>query len=207
MVTIDEARAKVETATAASAEAQATFEEHVRRNRMSEALDAAKAIEAANKVLTAAQSAVDALEFESKAVERDAAIDTLKSALAGILGAETFTNAVALGVTGVSISLDENGAYAIAIRTKGVKVAKAAGSGGGSGGSKGRLVFVVEGTEYTSRELLTTFGAAQMGQEWLDAVWERQAKGGGFDQPVKILAKKLNAQLMKKVEGQLVATE
>ena len=206
MVTIDEARAKVETATAASAEAQATFEEHVRRNRMSEALDAAKAIEAANKVLTAAQSAVDALEFESKAVERDAAIDTLKSALAGILGAETFTNAVALGVTGVSISLDENGAYAIAIRTMGVKVAKAAGSGG-SGGSKGRLVFVVEGTEYTSRELLTTFGAAQMGQEWLDAVWERQAKGGGFDQPVKILAKKLNAQLMKKVEGQLVATE
>ena len=207
MVTIDEARVKLDEAVASANEARATFEEHVARKRMNEALDAAKAIEAANQLIAKAQKAVDELEFESKAAERDTAIDALKSALAGVLGSETFTNATALGVTGISVSLDENGAYAIAIRTKGVKTPRAASTGGGSGGSKGRLVFVVEGAEYTSRELLTSFGAAQMGQEWLDAVWERQAKGGGFDQPVKTLAKKLNAQLMKKVEGQLVATE
>ena len=209
MVSIDEGREALATATATLETATAEFEEHVKRNRMAEALSAADAIRAANVAVTKARDTVTRLEYESKSAEREAASVVLKASLDALIASEVWTAARDLGVNGFTVVLNGEGALNIAIRTIHEKAPAGAKrgpkpGGEGTGGTKGRLVFIVEGNEYTSRALLDTFGAAQMGQEWLDKVFERQAAGGGFDAPVKALAAKLEAKVMKRIEGELV---
>jgi len=211
MVTVDEAREKVAAAQATLAEATATFEEHVTRKRMAEALATSKAVIDAEAILAKANSAVMRLEYESRAEERNMASATLKAAVDSLIASESFTAAQALGVTGFTVITDSNGALAVAIRTIGEPKAPRA-SGGSGGGTSGRLVHVVDGAEFTSRELLNKYHEEVFGAEATVAMWERRAKGGGFDASVKSLLKKLGeaghtVSLMKKVEGNLIAVQ
>ena len=207
MVSVDEARGKVTEAEVALATATEAFEEHVKRNRMAEALSAAEAVRIATTAVTKARDAVTRLEFESRAEEREAASVALKGALDALIASEVWGTAKSLGINGFIVAVGAEGGLNITIRTiheKATGAKRGPKEGTGTGGTKGRLVFLVEGNEYTSRELLESFGEAQFGAEWLAKVWERQAAGGGFDAPVKQLAKKLEAKLMKRVEGELV---
>lgn len=208
MVTVDEARVKVAEAQAGVEAVQAEFEEHVKRNRMAEALNAAQAVTAAQKILDAANNVVLKLEFESKAEERNAASATLKTAIDSLIASDTWTQAAALGVTGFTVSQGTEGLN-VAIRTIAEPKAARKANPDATGGTSGRLVHVVDGTEYSSRELLTKYYEELFGAEATTAMWERQAAGGGFDAAVKKLNKALAekghaVQLMKKVEGQLL---
>lgn len=191
---IGELRAKLDEAITASqaAEQKLTVIRNDKDSDLAALMAAANEFKATEDAVARARKAIDAAEFESKAGERDAALEKVRELVTGGRVAEALNKAGELGVKGISITFGENGLEVTAA------VPKAPGkSTGGTGTRRGSITWTYNGTEYTSRELLSAF------HEDSEKVFERAAAGAGFDQPVKQLAKKLGAVGTRK-DGSLV---
>ena len=152
---------------------------------MADIRKAVDAYESKEKAISKAERSIKDSEFAANKTQRDAAIKVVVDAVTGAPAA--FNKAFDLGISKFEITRNEDGSIAVQDRIPG--------RGGSGGGGRGRNSWTVNGSEYTSRELLETFGAQEFDEEWLEKVWQRQAEGAGFDAPVKALAKKLNATL------------
>ena len=191
----------------ALAKTQEMLTEAMRKRDMPLVLSASDAVREVERQIEKILKATAKERFEANKEAREAASAELTSTLTAFASNERVVAAVALGITGFGVTF-KDGKAEVNIRTTGAPRAKSTGNAT-SGGNKGRLVHVVEGNEYSSREFLTTFGEGAFGAEAMQKIWERQASGGGFDQSVKALGKKLaedgkGYKLMKRVDGELV---
>ena len=191
-----EAKGKLDTATA-------TFMTAGSGGDMKAMLEAADAVKAAQRVVERAQAAVTAATFEIRAGERMALAVEIKAAVEQLIG--TFNErAHNLAISGVHVTFLPDGTFTTSITDSARPVGKRNVSSTrtpGTGESKGRNLWLLDGRQYTSRELLLERGGAegqlaveQAAKDGPNGWVARGLKAGpGFDAAVKKLAADLGA--------------
>lgn len=170
---------------------------------ISAVLKQADVVKQAERDLAKAKLAYERGTYDLKKEERMAAAVELKTAV------EKFTNSVklekytGLGLRGFSVVFNGEGGFNVNIgepaqkgAPKGVRKSTAAGE------SKARALWALGGEQYTSRQLLETFGgqrgadAIDRAENWREPRWgpnhdAPMAAGPGFDAAVKALARSM----------------
>lgn len=153
------------------------------------------AADTAKKAEAKAKTAYDTAKFNAENAGRMAAAVDMKDAISEfIANTPAVETAFGMGITSCTITRTEDGTFLVNVNT-GVKAPRAA-SAGGTGTRKGKVAWVKDGAEYTSRQLLETFGG-DAGAEALNRVDNWQTLGlkhnPGFDGAVKKLAGEIGA--------------
>lgn len=166
-------------------------------------LEAADAVKAAQRVVERAQAAVTAATFEIRAGERMALAVEIKAAVEALIDGFN-EQAHTLALSGVHVTFLPDGTFTTSITDSAKPVGKRAVSTTrtpGTGESKGRNLWLLDGRQYTSRELLLERGGAdgqlaveQAAKDGPNGWVARGLKAGpGFDAAVKKLAAELGA--------------
>lgn len=192
-----EAKAKLDTATAAFMTAGSGGD-------MKAMLEAADAVKAAQRVVERAQAAVTAATFEIRAGERMALAVEIKGAVETLI--QGFNEqAHNLAISGVHVTFLPDGTFTTSItdsaKPAGKRNVSSTRTPGTTGEGKGRNLWLLDGRQYTSRELLLERGGAegqlaveQAAKDGPNGWVARGLKAGpGFDAAVKKLAAELGA--------------
>lgn len=184
--------AKVEAARAEAANLESQLV-NADRNDIRALLELSRKVEAAQKAVEKAERAAVAAEFERRTAERMATSIALKAAVEGSMADVDGTDAFRMGIRTVTVKLQEDGSFLVDVgvsQPTGTKAPRTR-SAGGTGNSKPRSVWTLDGVEYSSRELLLTFGG-EAGEKAVDKAANYEAYGlkssPGFDAEVKKLA-------------------
>ena len=182
--------------------AQATFIAAGASGDMKAMLDGAEAVKKAEREVEKATTAKNSWLFNQKSAERGAVAGKIHADLKAFIASSVdVAGAAAIGLTGISIIFNkDDGSVAVNVMAeKGPAAPKVGGSTRipGTGGGKGRNKWLFNGAEYSSHDLLITFGGDE-GAKAIDRARNFENYGmkfsPGFDAPVKKLAKEIGAE-------------
>lgn len=145
------------------------------------------------------QKQIDRAEYDVRKVERENLVQQFVDNVPGLFAQVDVANVRSLSITGLVVSFNEDGTVSCTVNTK----AKDAGVNTkiGSGKTRGGTIWLYNGTEYKSRELISQFG----GDEGVAALDKADNPGKynlkyspGFNAFVVGLASKLGAVKVEK---------
>lgn len=196
---LNEARAKVEAATQTVASAMDAKD-------IKAMLEAAKVLEQAQNAAAKAQRAYEAGTWELRNEERMQVSVALKSAVETFLGTVDLQTPIGLGLRGFDVTFDpESADNPFVVNVRGDKPATSGKAGrpkgtGEGGSSKPRALWMLNGEQIGSAELLERFGGPEGAKaidkarnyaNYRNSAGEPLKYSPGYDSEVKALAKKM----------------